>query len=285
MEPDVREVLNYVRALEYGLHRLHEFPLSLRLIRELHAYLMEGVRGESQTPGEFRRTPNWIGPHGSNLNTAPYVPPPVQEMHQALGDLERYLYAEPQLPHLIRLGLIHYQFEAIHPFLDGNGRIGRLLIVLLLCAWELLPQPLLYLSAFFQTHRDDYLDLLSAVSQSGAWQEWLDFFLTGVITQARDAVTRTRRLQDIREYYRDRFQKDRKAARLLGVVDYLFERPILTTSQIQKEQEVSFGTAQKYVEQLQDAGLLREITGQARNRVYQADQILQVLEESLDPAG
>ena len=187
---DTREVYNYVRALEYGMERLATLPLSLRLLREIHAVLMEGVRGASQTPGQFRDRQNWIGTPGCAARDAIFVPPPVSEMMAVLGDFERYLHAESHLPPLIRIGLIHYQFETIHPFLDGNGRIGRLLITLLLCAWDLLPQPLLYLSAYFERWRDAYIDLLYAVSQRGAWNAWLVFFLQGIAIQARDAVAR-----------------------------------------------------------------------------------------------
>ncbi len=202
---DVHEVHNYVQALEYGLDRLRSLPLSLRLIREIHARLMEGVRGELQTPGEFRHSQNWIGSPGCTLNDANYVPPPVDEMHKALHALEGFLYAPSELPPLIRLGMIHYQFEAIHPFLDCNGRIGRLLMTLLLCAWDLLPEPLLNLSAYFEAHRQDYYNLLLDVSQIGTWQEWLSFFLQGVSVQSQDAVVRAQRLQTLRKDYRARF--------------------------------------------------------------------------------
>ncbi len=171
---DAREVYNYVRALDHGLERVKTLPISLRLIRELHAKLMDGVRGEIMTPGEFRRSQNWIGPAGCTLETAPYVPPPVEEMHIALDALEKFFHAQSDLPQLTRLGLIHYQFEAIHPFLDGNGRLGRLLISLLLCQWELLPRPLLYLSAYFERNRSDYYDRLLAVSRRGDWEGWLN---------------------------------------------------------------------------------------------------------------
>jgi Fic family protein len=278
---DVREVYNYVRALEYALERLHTLPLSLRLIREIHARLMEGVRGEHQTPGEFRRSQNWIGPPGVNLNDAPFVPPPVAEMHQALDAFEKYLHMASQLPPLVRLGLIHYQFEAIHPFLDGNGRIGRLLITLLLCAWKLLPEPLLYLSAYFEARRQTYYEHLLAVSQAGAWEAWLIFFLGGVAAQARDSVNRAQRIQALREQYRAGFQTARSAARLLQVVDLLFAQPILTANQVATALSVDFSTAQRYVNQLDEAGLLREVTGKARNRVYRADQVLQAIEEPL----
>lgn len=278
---DVHEVHNYVRALDYGLARLQTLPLSLRLIREIHARLMEGVRGELQTPGEFRNSQNWIGSPGCTLIDANYVPPPVDEMHKALHALEGFLYAPSDLPPLIRLGMIHYQFEAIHPFLDGNGRVGRLLMTLLLCAWDLLPEPLLCLSAFFETHRRVYYDLLLNVGQQGAWQEWLSFFLQGVSVQSQDAVLRAQRLQSLRSDYREQFQTARAAARLLQVVDLLFSRPVFTVPELSDALGVNYPTAQRYVNRLEESEILREITGQGRNRVYQADGILQALEEPL----
>jgi Fic family protein len=281
---DVREVHNYVRALEYGLERLSSLPLSLRLIRELHEHLMAGVRGEHQTPGEFRRSQNWIGPPGCTLNSATFVPPPVAEMKQALGAFEKYLHADSPLPLLIRLGLIHYQFEAIHPFLDGNGRVGRLLITLLLCAWGLLPQPLLYLSAYFEAHRQEYYDHLLGVSQYGAWEAWLRFFLRGVAEQSRDAMIRAAQLQILHAQYHQRFQTMRAAARLLQVVDLFFVRPILGIPQVAEVLGVSHQSASRYVETLEAEGMLREITGRARSRIYQADEVLQVVEEALSPA-
>jgi len=184
--------------MEHGLNRLKELPLSLRLIRELHGLLMEGARGEEKKPGEFRDSYNWIGPKTCTVKTARYVPPPVSHMHDALHALEEFLHSPSDLPPLVRLALIHYQFEAIHPFLDGNGRIGRLLISLLTCAWNMLPQPLLYLSAYFEAQRDSYYDLLFAVSQGGAWEEWVTFFLRGVKEQCGDAVKRIKHLQDLR---------------------------------------------------------------------------------------
>jgi Fic family protein len=283
--PDVREVYNYVRALEYGLDRLQSLPLSLRLIREIHARLMEGVRGEHGTPGEFRRSQNWIGPPGCSLQDATYVPPPVSEMEEALGALERFLHQPTDWPPLARLGLVHYQFEAIHPFLDGNGRIGRLLITLLLCAERLLPEPLLYLSAYFESRRQDYYDLLLAVSREGAWETWLVFFLQGVAAQAQDAVARARRLQDLRERYREQFQAERAAGRLLQVVDLLFARPMVTMPQIAEALRVNYATATRYISHLENAAILREVTGQARNRVYRADEVLAAIEEPLGQQG
>ena len=282
---DVREVFNYVQALEYGLERLQTLPVSLRLIREIHAKLMAGVRGEYQTPGEFRRSPNWIGAPGSSLTNATYVPPAPDEMLAALDTLEKYLHAEPDWPPLIRLGLIHYQFEAIHPFLDGNGRIGRLLITLLLVSWGLLPRPLLYLSAYIETNRQTYYDLLLAVSQRGDWLAWLRFFLQGVASQSLDAVVRAERLQTLRETYRHQLQQQRASAKLLQAIDLLFERPVVTVQHLETELKVSFATAGKYVSRLQAQGILREITGQARNRVFLAEAILRVIEDPILPEG
>ena len=277
---DVKEVHNYVRALEYGLERVNTLPVSLRLIREVHARLMEGVRGNIWTPGEFRRTQNWIGPAGSTLETAPYVPPPVDEMLGALGALESFIHDPSDLPALLRLGLIHYQFEAIHPFLDGNGRIGRLLIALLLSAWELLPQPLLYLSAYFESNRLAYYDLLLAVSQRAAWEEWLIYFLEGVRVQSQDAVKKIGRLQSLRAEYQAQIQSRRAPARLLRVVDLLFAGPVLTTRQLETVLGIPFVGAQRLIDQLIQLGILREVTGGKRNRVYRSDQIFAILESA-----
>ncbi len=277
---DVREVHNYVRALEYGLERIHTLPISQRLIREIHARLMEGVCGDVWTPGEFRRSQNWIGPAGSTLETAPYVPPAVDDMLAALSALESFIHLPSDLPPLLRLGLIHYQFEAIHPFLDGNGRVGRLLIALLLSTWQLLPQPLLYLSAYFESNRRDYYDLLLAVSQRAAWEDWLLYFLEGVKQQSQDAVTRIDRLQALRIQYQAQIQSRRAPARLLRVVDLLFTQPVITTRQVETSVETNFLGAQRLIDQLIQAGMLREITGGRRNRVYRADEILKILESA-----
>ena len=279
---DVKEVHAYVRALEYGLDRLNTLPLSLRLIRELHAHLMEGGRGGYQTPGEFRRSQNWIGPPGCMLNEATFVPPPPDAMRDALADLEAHLHAESELPPLVRIALIHYQFETIHPFLDGNGRVGRLLIVLLLCAWGLLPQPLLYLSAYFERHRDVYYQRLLAVSQDAAWNDWLMFFLQGIVVQSRDAVARSRRLLDLRETYRQQLQNQRAAARLLQVTDYLFAQPIVTTTGVSEAlTDIDYQSAYRYVTALEQEGILREITGRTRHRIYQADAVLEAISAPL----
>lgn len=274
---DVREVHNYATALEYGLKRLEALPLSLRLLREIHSKLMEGVRGEYWTPGEFRRSQNWIGGPGSTIETAVYIPPTVAEMQRALADLENFFHESSDLPPLLRIGLIHYQFEAIHPFLDGNGRIGRLLIILLLCAWDLLPHPLLYLSDYFDVNRQTYYAYLLGVSQMGAWENWLVFFLDGVTNQSKEAIIRIGKVQQLHKQYYSRLQEKRTSARLLQMIDLLFTQPIVTVRQVENNLGISYLVALRYVEQLTNHGILREVTGKARNRVWQADEILAVL--------
>lgn len=281
---DVREVANYVVALEYGINRLETLPISLRLIKELHQRLMQGVRGSHQTPGEFRRSQNWIGPPGCSLAEATFVPPPVAEMREALDNFEKYLHEKSALPPLANLAVIHYQFEAIHPFLDGNGRIGRLLLTLLLCQWGILPQPLLYLSAYFEKHRDEYYRLLLSVSQKGNWKSWIIYFLNGVTEPAEDAVARSRRLQDLQKAYRHKFQKSRSSSLLLGLVDYLFESPFLTVSRARDRLEVTFRSAQNNMDKLVAEGILREATGRARNRVFVAAEVLDAIEAPLGEA-
>ena len=281
LEPgsDAREVYNYVRALDHGLERVKTLPISLRLIRELHAKLMDGVRGEIMTLGEFRSSQNWIGPAGCTLETAPYVPPPVEEMHVALDALEKFFHAPSDLPLLTRLGLIHYQFEAIHPFLDGNGRVGRLLISLLLCQWELLPRPLLYLSAYFERNRSEYYDRLLAVSRRGDWEGWLRFFLTGVRDTSREAAILVQNLQQLRERYHQQLAGRRSAARLAEAADFLLGNPIISVRGLQVGLELAdFKTAQRYIDALKQSGILREMTGRRRNRLYRADDVFNAIQ-------
>jgi Fic family protein len=277
---DAREVLNYVRALEAGLKRLSELPVSLRLIREAHAQLMEGVRGNQAAPGEFRRTQNWIGAPGCTLNDATYVPPTVDEMQIALDALEKYLHSEAALPPLVRLALIHYQFEAIHPFIDGNGRIGRLLISLLLVHWNLLPLPLLYLSAFFEKHRQDYYDLLMAVSARGAWREWVSFFLRGVAEQARDAVVRAKRLQDLQSEWRHRLVQARTSGLAFSLVDALFDSPVMTIPQAQRQLDVKqYHSARRHIRQLVKLGILKPVDESTYGKTFVAAEILRLISE------
>lgn len=272
---DVREVHNYVRALEFGLERMKVLPVSLRLIREIHARLLEGVRGKYATPGEFRVTQNWIG--GETIGKAIYVPPPVPEMKTALDAFEKYLQLENKLPPLIRLALIHYQFEAIHPFVDGNGRIGRLLLSLLLVNWNLLPLPLLYLSAYFESRRQTYYDLLLNISQRGAWREWVIFFLQGVATQSLDTLDRAKQLQDLQIFWRDKLNKIRTSTLLLQLVDLLFKTPIISVSEIQKLLKVSNRTARQYVEKLEELDILKQLQERKYARIYYAPAIIYFL--------
>lgn len=280
-QSDVKEVQNYVRAIEYGLKRLEELPLSLRLIRELHAILMEEVRGELATPGEFRQSQNWIGPPGCTLNEATFVPPPVHEMQDSLGQLEKFLHADTDLPPLAELALIHYQFETIHPFLDGNGRIGRLLITLFLCQQGILTKPLLYLSAFFERHRQEYYELLLGISQRGTWRQWLEFFLQAVVEQSSDAVQRARRLLSLHQDYHQLSLKKHLPPTAGQLIELIFTRPILNARTVQTSLGVTFPAAQKAINMLEGESILAEITGARRNKAYAAREILKILEEDI----
>ena len=281
---DAIEVRNYVRALEHGLERRKTLPVSLRLLREMHAILMDGARGAKRDPGEFRRCQVWIGGTGAKLEQASYVPPPPgQELETALAELERFIHGPSDLPPLVRIALIHHQFEAIHPFLDGNGRIGRLLIVLLLVEWDILPQPLLYLSAFFERHRRLYYDHLLAVSTQGTWREWLEFFLEGVALEARDASTRLSQLSQLQREYRERFAGMTMNA--LKAIDTLFGQPIITVRQLERTLGLTFEATRRIVARLEEVGILFEITGRKRDRLYVAKEIIQVLEQATPMIG
>ncbi len=278
---EAKEVLNYVRALEFALEYVQQHPISLNLLRKLHWILMEDVRGARAMRGEFRRLQNWIGSPGSSIEQARYVPPPPgQPLMEALSAWERYLHIEePQHPPLVRLALIHYAFEAIHPFIDGNGRIGRLLLALLLQTWGLLPQPLLYLSAYFEAHRREYYDLLLAVSKEGAWETWIQFFLRGIQTQAKDTIQRIHRLQDLQSRWRERITEEGRApAKLMRLVDYLFEKPILQAQEVEQLLGVSNQTAQKYIRRLVKKGILQNTEPERRkNKRYRASAIIEIV--------
>ncbi len=281
LEPveDAQEVFNYVRALEFGLERIKTLPISLRLIREIHARLMENVRGGQLTPGEFRRSQNWIGPAGSTLENATYVPPPVDEMLTGLDSMEKYVHTPSQVPALIRTGLLHYQFEAIHPFLDGNGRMGRLLIILLLHEWHVLAQPMLNLSVYIEAQRQEYYTRLLNVSQKGAWEEWLLFFLTGVSVQANNDASRLESLLSLRTDYLERIRAGRRHEYIERVLDLVFQRPILNVRQVEAALGIPYMTAERSIDRLMEMGILREVTGKARNRIFRADEILTVVEK------
>lgn len=274
---DLREVGNYVTALEYGMRRLKKLPLSLRLIRELHARLMTGVRGGHATPGEFRRTQNWIGPLGCTLANATYVPPPPDEMTACLERWETFLH-DRSLPPLVQVALAHYQFEAIHPFLDGNGRVGRLLITLFLIERGILPTPLLYLSAFFEATRRDYYDHLLDVSTRGEWPAWLQYFLNGVARQAEDALSRAERINNLLVKWRAAVA-GAASQTPLALVDRLAANPYLTIKRAAKQLGVAFTTAQRAVEKLESLSIVKEISKGKRDRIYCATAVLKILEE------
>jgi Fic family protein len=267
---DVDEVVNYVRAMKHGLARLRELPLSVRLIREIHEQLMDGVRGGRLTPGELRRSQNWIGPGGARLSEATFVPPPPDVVPEALGALEAFLHARDELPLLVKIGLAHAQFETIHPFLDGNGRVGRLLITFLLTQGGVLEKPVLYLSHFLKQHRQEYYDRLQAIRDHGDWEGWLTFFLTGVEQVSGEAAEMARRVLLLRE--RNRTEITEKLGRVAAnghrVLESLFDSPILSVGDAQALTGTSFAPANQLVARMTELGILREVTGNARNRRF-----------------
>jgi Fic family protein len=267
---DVEEVVNYVAAMNHGLKRLPHLPVSLRLIKEIHERLMTGVRGSELQPGEFRRSQNWIGPRGCSLSDAEFVPPPPHEMHQSLDNLERFIHRKDSLPLLIQCGLVHAQFETIHPFLDGNGRVGRLLITFLLCERNILLRPLLYLSHYLKAHRAEYYDRLTAIRNDGDWEGWLRFFLRGVYEVSISATETARRILSLREEHRQLLSGEfTSASNSLTLHDRMFKRPTFSVNEAKDVMGCAYGTANAIVEKLEKLGLLREITGQDRNRRYQ----------------
>ncbi len=277
---DAREVQNYVIAMEHGLRRVREgFPISIRLLREMHGLLLAGVRGQYRRPGELRASPVWIG--GTNLDDAVLVPPPPDAMQVALSDLERFLH-EQEMPLLVQLALAHYQFEAIHPFLDGNGRIGRLLIPLMLVLRDALPQPLLYLSAYLEQHRSEYYDHLLITSQQGDLGPWLRFFLHGVRRQARDAEERTVRLVELQHALRIELLEEGRPNSTVRLAEHLFAVPVITASRTAELLGVTRPTAQAAIEALIARGDLVEVTGRQRNRIYQATRIFDAVYGSIE---
>ena len=278
---DVEEVVNYVRAMNHGLERLPQLPLSLRLLREIHAELMQGVRGGDKLPGEFRTSQNWIGGRGSNLRDAVFIPPPPHELMNALGQLENFLHnTRDSVPLLIRCGLAHAQFETIHPFLDGNGHVGRLLITLMLCEERALTRPLLYLSLFLKAHRAEYYDRLTAIRQQGHWEQWLMFFLRGVSSTALAATQSARDIVALRDAPRATVARNAKALTLL---DHLFRHPTVSVKSVAKFMGCTFPTASKLVTEFESHGWLKEVTGYERNRLWRYQPYLALFHrEALD---
>ncbi|MHC1720849.1 MAG: Fic family protein [Clostridiaceae bacterium] len=268
-EKNIEEVVNYIDAMNYGLKRLKELPLSLRLIREIHAILLKNGRGSERNPGEFRRTQNWIGPGGCTLTNAIFVPPPVHDMTTAMNELENFIYEDNDMPPLVKIALIHAQFETIHPFLDGNGRMGRLLITFWLCHQNILTTPLLYLSYYFKMNRIEYYDRLMNVRKKGDWEGWIKFFLNGVAFVSDESINMAKEILKMKEeHIRIISEKAKNAANGLKLLDYLFEYPIISINKVKMLLEVAYPTANSLVAEFCELGILEQVGENIRNRKY-----------------
>lgn len=275
---DVAEVVNYIHAINYGLERLNNLPLSLRLIRKIHDRLLSGVRGGERNPGEFRKRQNWIGPRGGNLQNAIFVPPPPQEMEKALHDFELFLHDTNPMPLLIKCALIHSQFETIHPFIDGNGRIGRLLIIFLLCQQKVLKRPILYLSLYFKKYRQEYYDRLQSVRTSGDWENWIKFFLKGIYEVSQQATDTARAIILLREKHRQEVnQKLRQTINGYKLLEFLFQNPVISVKSVTKNLNLAFPTANSLIDKFQTIGILSEITGRKRDRLFIYDEYFDIM--------
>lgn len=281
--PDVQEVVNHQRAMEFGLERLKALPLSNRLIREIHMVLMRGVRGEQRRPGEFRRSQNWIGPPGSTIDHATFIPPPAPEMERALGDLERYIHEEQDTPILLKCGLVHYQFETIHPFEDGNGRMGRLLITFMLVEQRVLARPLLYLSLFLKRHKEEYYRLLNEVRATGDYESWIKFFLRGVREVSIEATETAQRVLEMREQHIRTARSEVNSAYGSPFVDHLLRRGVTTANAAARALGVSYPTANKLISEFERLGFIEEVTGRSRGRVFVYRPYLDQLGGNLEP--
>ena len=275
---DVAEVVNYVGAMNQGLTRLPSLPLSMRLLREIHARLLQDVRGGARQPGEFRHSQNWIGAAGCTLNQADFIPPPPHEMRKALDNLETFLHDRKNLPVLIHCGLAHAQFETIHPFLDGNGRIGRLLITFLLCEREILERPLLYMSYYLKAHRAQYYDRLTAVRNDGDWEGWLKFFLRGVYEVSLSATDTAREILTLRERHRQLFA-EKFANTALRLLDFMYQNPVFSVKMAKEHLKCSYGTAASIVQELDSLKIVHETTGQHRNRLFIYDAYMALFQQ------
>ena len=282
-EKSVEEVVNYVQAMNYGLKRLDELPLSLRLIREIHEILLTDVRGSEKSPGEFRRTQNWLGASGSTLSTATFVPPPIDEMTNAMYNLEEFFYKEEYLPPLIKIGLIHAQFETIHPFLDGNGRMGRLLITFWLCQQQILSKPLLYLSYYFKRNRTEYYDRLMDIRTKGDWENWLKFFLKGMAEISLEATDTAKSILSIKEEHSHIINASvSNPANGLKLLEALFEHPMITVNGAKDILKVSYPTASSLITDFCSLGILTDNSAMQRNRKYTYQEYVQLLEAGTD---
>lgn len=275
---DVSDVVNYVKATQYAIQRLENLPLCCRLMKEVHEKLMEGVRGQDKTPGEFRHSQNWIGPANCSLKDARYIPPNVQDMEEAMSDLERYMNENVEYDPLIRVALIHYQFETIHPFLDGNGRIGRLLILLYLMEQKVLSKPVIYISYFLKKNQVEYYDRISEVRRSGNFEQWIKFFLEAVSKAATDSLESIRQLSILHDKNIARLPiSNRKKDNLRAVFEYIEQYPIIDIKRTAKELGISYNTAATVVKKLVELGILQETTNKARNRVFAYEEYLDIL--------
>lgn len=280
---DVNEVLNYIYAMNQGLKRLADIPISVRVIREIHECLMRRVRGKDRQPGEIRTKQNWIGPNGCTLQEATFVPPPPAVVPDALAQLENFLHTEtPNLPILIKIGLAHAQFETIHPFLDGNGRVGRLLITFLLCEREVLIKPVLYISHYFRQYQDQYYQLLQNIRDNGEWEPWIKFFLNGVATVSNEATETARQIVELRESHRNQITAKfgRAAGNGLKALEYMYQRPIVRVKDIEDLLVVTYAAANQLVGRFVDAGFLQETTGHARNRRFRYGPYIQLFADT-----
>lgn len=281
---DVKEVVNYIKALNHGLKRLEEFPMSIRLIKEIHQILLSDGRGKEKTPGEFKRSQNWIGSAGCTLKNASFVPPPPSEALDAMGQLELYFHRETSLPVLISCALIHYQFETIHPFLDGNGRLGRLLITFYLCWKKVMQKPLLYLSYYFKIHRQEYYDRLNLVRERGDYEQWIGFFLKGIIWTSTSALETIKTVLAMTDRHKKILIQKRVSSPLaIALLDYLFIKPHLSVQEIADHFDTSYQTAQTLITHFVKNGILKEITGQKRYKRFRYWEYLDCLSEGATP--
>lgn len=281
---DVTDVVNYVKAMNYGLERLNTLPLSLRLIREIHELLLDGVRGSNKSPGEFRKTQNWIGPAGCTLATATFVPPPAEYMQQCMGDLENYFYDESYIPALIKIAMIHAQFETIHPFLDGNGRVGRLLITFWLCQQQILTKPLLYLSYYFKLYRSEYYERLMNVRLNGDWENWIKFFLKGIAAVSDEATESAKAIIALKEKHaKALYERDSSSSNSQRLLDHLFEQPIVERKEVADALGISPPTANALVDMFCELDILIDVTPtKKRYKKYYFQSYLDILEKGTE---
>ena len=276
---DVSEVINYIKALNYGIKRLNEFPMSMRLIKAIHALLLDHTRGSEKTPGEYKKSQNWIGAPGSTLNTAAFVPPPPEEAAHAMSDLEKYMHEQSPYPDLIDCALIHYQFETIHPFLDGNGRAGRLLITLYLYWKGTIERPLLYMSYFLKKNKQEYFDRLTMTRTNGNYEQWVKFFLKGVIQTCESGIDTTKRILDLERTYHEKLLTANTTTQSLTLFRHLFYKPIITTLDAKELLKISYPTASLIIKEFVSLGILKELGERKKNRFFIFAQYVEILSE------